>query len=528
MKVRAMNIQYQSNHFIKMILVMVMTSILANASVNSCREFYRAEKVLNHQTHLEITNSVNEIMKRVENTEFNEEILETWNLLKKRRPELLAKKDFEFGALQSLFSLKPEELMRILDDRTFCHSLTTAINNIPFLKGVTPRGIKNTAYAILLGYYLDKSDAQNIQYSHFKFNDFKVLPYFSRFEYLNAKPKIIKTPTNFIHRIFQRMEYGYDYFEPNTGGYYLKYFEPFNILKIDQDNISVSYPYFKLPFMFDMTIKEIENLTTNEYFLQSVSRQLLKELLLQRSAEFKSIGFGRVSIHNLTEEEVGVSLKKGAQLILAAKKIHDSKAQNTLTLKEFSDLAAIEGLEVQNFPVTFRFDSRSPEEIKTASGFYPNLSKPIGPLLMHSVETSTGARFVSVSTKEANSDVLQTISAGKTAKQAEPTTANSEIKQRLIKQSLREGLFESGENTELLLLYEYKIENITGVEASEVVAIKSEKEIVTPFIKRNNITSVRKVYLLYGRKFVDTIFKERVMSSNPLNIAVEYGAWEPL
>lgn len=527
MKLETIAIEYRLARLIKMIISMVMLSFVAAASTNSCREIFIIDKNVNLQTRLKIHSSVKDIMRRVENVEFNETLSSSWQSLRERRPELLARENFEFGAIQSVHTFKIEELIQILDNRSFCHSLTEAINAIPSLKGVTPQGLKRMAYALLLAHYLDKEDPQNIRYPKFTLDEFKVVPYFSRFNYLNAKPKIVKTPTNFAQRILLRMEYGYNYSEPATGGSYLKFFEPFNILKLDQDKITVYRPDFKLPLMYDMTINEIAELTRNEKFLHQVSEQILKEISLNRYPEFKNIGFGRVSASSLTVEKTGEYLKKGAQLILAVKKIHEAETHEHSTIKFFSDLATMEGLAVKTFPIAFRFDTRSPEEIKKASGFYPNPAKPLGPIHMHSIDVSTGARFVSVSTKEANTDVLQTIQAGKIGNQTENKMANLEIKDRLINQSLREGLFEPAEKTDLLALYEYKIENIIGVEAGEMVAIKSEKEVVAPFVNKKSITYFRKVYILYGRKYIDTPLHGRVMSSSPLNIAVHYGPWEP-
>jgi hypothetical protein len=501
------------------------------AQSNFCSVYYGSKKIetLDKESSQQSLNmTIDEIFKRVTKNEFNEDLENSWTRLEQRRKKMGGRLDYEFGALQSLFSLKIEELEQVINDRNFCILIVNKINSIKSLKGVTPGGVKKTAYGLLLSHFLYHQDPNEIIYKDYNWEQFKKIPYFNKFKYLNANPVISKSSKNFAERVLKRIEYGYNYFEPETGGAYFKSFEHFGVVNLKQGEIFVNMPHLRLPLLYDMTITEIEKLILDRNFLKLVSEQFFNEFQLKRYPEFVRIGFERFADHNLTVETLADSLIKAAQLILSFKRVQEFPASKILSYNDFALLASLEGLEIKNFPVTYRFDSRSPEEINSTHGFMPNPEKMIGPIQMHSILTSKGSRYVSLSLKEANNDVLETIGVGKFALDVETNEYSKEIKNKMISEAIANGLISDGKDVELKMVYEYRIERISGIETSEWVSVAKEREVVAPYVNSQNIVAFRKVFILYGKKFIQSLYNETVMSSSPFNISTSYVKWQQL
>ena len=173
--------------------------------------------------------------------------------------------------------------------------------------------------------------------------------------------------------------------------------------------------------------------------------------------------------------------------------------QGTITTQEFLRQAKIAGLPVKTFAEVFRFDSRSPEQIRQATGFLSNPRQKIGTVLEHTLKSSTGSGFISTTVKPGNTNIL--ISSGViTAKAAE-------VNQTLSKQERLELAKATGASPEKMRdserwsykrIYEYRIANIQGALPFERLSIAEEAEVVTASIPVSNITHYREVIVVTG------------------------------
>lgn len=222
--------------------------------------------------------------------------------------------------------------------------------------------------------------------------------------------------------------------------------------------------------------------------------------------------------------------------------------------------AAEAGLRVQNYDELFRFDSRTPQEIRSASGFTPNPMKTNGFLLDHVRSRSLGtSRFVSFSqeaenkslfledvflvesarsntfpTKQSESEYLSRFNAENLAKlRAEPElidqrlsellgrpfdhiwfmkhksqdyqALSAELKAEFDQLEERRSqatmeyyiLSEGPQPPQVLEFLQYRAVNVRGIDTSRI-GIAREKEVVTDHVASGNITHVRTVYLIFN------------------------------
>src|SRR5690606_6797492 len=70
---------------------------------------------------------------------------------------------------------------------------------------------------------------------------------------------------------------------------------------------------------------------------------------------------------------------------------------------EFEKQARLVGLQLETVGEAYRYDNRSPEQLKADGGFLPNPNKPALSLVEHTEKHSTGSgNFVSTTLKEDN------------------------------------------------------------------------------------------------------------------------------
>lgn len=157
---------------------------------------------------------------------------------------------------------------------------------------------------------------------------------------------------------------------------------------------------------------------------------------------------------------------------------------------EFVDLAEIVGLVPTIVPFGYRFDSRSPNEIKEADGFYPNPTKQRGSLTEHSMPnlgmyfSAQGAGFVSTSSEAANSFNLSIYPVFSAAKLLPINEIHPFQSQYNI------GTHRVG------VVWEYQIQNYLAVKPNAFSRIEGENELVAPGVSLSHIPSSRKIFLL--------------------------------
>ncbi len=162
----------------------------------------------------------------------------------------------------------------------------------------------------------------------------------------------------------------------------------------------------------------------------------------------------------------------------------EAEGHQTLSPKLFFRIAELENLQIEVFPLSYRFDSRTPEEIIRSGGFFSN--KRLGTVYEHSAINSQGVAFVSLSATEGNYHNLSIASVRENAVKSDLSKLSD---QEIV--MVRQHAFKG--KPAVLETYEYRVENLGAVRPHVKSRIKEEDELVAPDVPIEQISFYRKV-----------------------------------
>lgn len=208
------------------------------------------------------------------------------------------------------------------------------------------------------------------------------------------------------------------------------------------------------------------------------------------------------------------ALQTDAKILLERIQLHKAgiRKGQALTPKQFEEQARIAGLEVEEFPIVYRYDQRAPRYIFD-EGFQPNPELPVRSLIEHVLPGSHGSgNFVSTTSKPGN--LLKIIHPTSTIRWEEAILLDS-ARKSMIDRIRAQGKFfyfdhETNDFEELILTraqqnfrqqpviynsYEYQARNVSGV-VPEKYGIESEAEVLAPNVGARQISKYRTTHLV--------------------------------
>lgn len=236
-------------------------------------------------------------------------------------------------------------------------------------------------------------------------------------------------------------------------------------------------------------------------------------------------------------------LQVDARIILSRIPLEGIEPGEVLTEQQLHEQAKIAGMRLRNYPVLYRFDTRSPKEIfsRPTRGMWPNPKFPVRSLIEHSLSGSAGSgNFVSTTTQPGNLlgiiDPLMPTAFPTPMSRRQKEQILNDLKQKQkfllysgVTQKFREVSIplhkqDFGDKKpiyqdivsepQIFQTFEYQLRQINGVD-TKAYGVASEKEIVTTGVATENIVAVRRViFAVMGTYNRDPIY------------AIDYGPWE--
>lgn len=267
---------------------------------------------------------------------------------------------------------------------------------------------------------------------------------------------------------------------------------------------------------------ELERIVLDRAYAESVVTEIIEQIKKDDSLQFRFLGYSRKAPTEVVRVEV---LQRAARTFFAYEYINRTLpiSPSHYSYRDFLQLAKIEGFHPSNFDLLYRFDSRAPEEVVAAKGFFPNPERARGSLADHSRPGvgSHGAGFVSLSVESGNNFNLNI---GPVLYAARPfSTQLSTIESVFPDLQNKIEIKKTGGKVELLKTTEYEVASIVGIRPAAESAIAGEKEVVAPFVPLQNITRYRNIYIL-----AETVRDDRGDLQNIRLISVKTNSWLPV
>lgn len=173
-------------------------------------------------------------------------------------------------------------------------------------------------------------------------------------------------------------------------------------------------------------------------------------------------------------------IKAFATSMLIRGSYSDFDAIQKFSVGELDTQAKIQGMALAHFDTAYRIDTRAPDEIVAAKGFWPDPTKVLITFYEHVFRLSPGGgSFVSVGQE----------------------TNNVQVADMVASHAMKKFGWWDPNRPDHIKLYEYKIKSVVGVQPSPEFAAAGEKEVVTVGISESQIDSYREIVV--SEKIVD-------------------------
>jgi len=191
----------------------------------------------------------------------------------------------------------------------------------------------------------------------------------------------------------------------------------------------------------------------------------------------------------------GLSFRLNGNIISLAlsRLLHDTNNNLEARMNNLELMSDVFQLDMVTHQRTFRFDTRSPNEIQSAKGFFPNPDKPEVTLIEHAnADGNGGGSFVSLSRRAANFKILDSPYFNTNMQKVELTELPVKLQRQIVN-----SVFPHVEVEKLIIsfIYEYEIGPIKGVDIDKRFGPEtSEYETVVTHVPQSTIIKVRRVY----------------------------------